>query len=287
MNPSPIECVQPDSAQNGRFRWSASRLKRLLQCPRQFRYVYVDGLPTAITAPLAFGRVIHQVVCAAHEAQMTSGVLPPPEELLSRFDAGWEEALAGEEIVFRASHPAPERYVRQGHEVLRVFHAQNLDTTPPLAVELTFEVELSGHLVRGVIDRLDEVTTSDGERVLLIVDYKSGNRKPSQSEADSDLQLTLYAQAVEMWLGLPVGGVEFHALRDGTQITSTRSRHHFSWLGEVFAYGEHVRERGEYAPCPGFWCRWCDFQTQCQAEGLPSTKGLALAQGGENDGLRR
>lgn len=281
MNSSPTEPVQTETLQTGRFRWSASRLKRLLQCPRQFRYVYIEGLPTLTTAPLAFGRVIHEVVCAAHEAQMTGDVLPPPEELLARFDAGWEEVLAGEEILFRASHPAPERYQRQGHETLRVFHAQNLDAAPPLAVELAFEVEIGPHLVRGVIDRVDEMTGHDGERRLLIVDYKSGARKPNQNEADSDLQLTLYAQALETWLDLPVEAVEFHALRDGSRFASTRNRHHFRWLGEVFAYGEHVRERGEYPPCPGFWCRWCDFQKECQAEGLP------LAQGGENDGLRR
>ncbi len=275
------ESLPSEVAHTGRFRWSASRLKRLLQCPRQFRYMYIEGLPTLTTAPLAFGRVIHEVVCAAHEAQMTSGGLPAPEALLARFDAGWEEILARQEILFRASHPAPERYVKQGHETLRVFHALNQKAAPPLAVELAFEVEIGPHQVRGVIDRVDEVTGHDAERGLLIVDYKSGARKPNQSEADSDLQLTLYAQALEMWLELPVGGVEFHALRDGSRFASTRNRHHFAWLGEVFAYGEHLRERGEYPPCPGFWCRWCDFQRECQAEGLPLTKG------GESDGLRR
>lgn len=283
MNPSSFT----EPVQTGRFTWSASRLKRLLQCPRQFRYVYVDGLPTTLTAPLAFGRLIHEVVCAAHEAHMTHGSLPSREELLLRFDAGWEAILVGEKVLFRASHPTPERYLRQGHELLRVFHALNRDAAPPLAVELAFEVEIGAYLVRGVIDRVDEVVGSDGERMLLIVDYKSGTRKPSQSEAESDLQLTLYAQAVEMWLDLPVGGVEFHALRDGTRFASTRSRHHFGWLQEVLAYGEHVRERAEYPPCPGFWCRWCDFQRECQAEGLPSDEGLPMPQGGESDGLSR
>lgn len=286
MNPSSLtEPVQTDSPRTGRFTWSASRLKRLLQCPRQFRYVYVDGLPTVLTAPLAFGRLIHEVVCAAHEAQMTGGSLPSREELLSRFDAGWGAVLAGEEVLFRASHPTPERYARQGHELLRVFHALNQSAAPPLAVELAFEVEIGPHLVRGVIDRVDEVVGDDGERMLLIVDYKSGTRKPTQSEADSDVQLTLYAQAVEVLLGLPVGGVEFHALRDGTRFASTRGLHHFGWFREVLAYAQHVRERDEYPPCPGYWCRWCDFQSQCQAEGLPSDEGLPMPLGGESDGL--
>lgn len=275
------EPLPSEFAHTGRFKWSASRLKRLLQCPRQFRYVYIEGLPTATTAPLAFGRVIHEVVCAAHEAQMTDGGLPSPEALLARFDAGWEEILARQEILFRASHPAPERYVKQGHETLRVFHALNQKAAPPLAVELAFEVEIGPHLVRGVIDRVDEVTGSEGERALVIVDYKSGTRRPTQTEAHSDVQLTLYAQALEKWLALPVVGVEFHALRDGTQIASTRGPNQFHWLRDALSYGERVRAEGAYPPCPGYWCRWCDYQSQCQAEGLP------LAKGGQRDGLRR
>lgn len=205
--------------QTERFRWSASRLKRLLQCPRQFRYVYIDGLPTLTTAPLAFGRLVHEIVCAAHETHMTEGALPPKVELLARFDAGWQEILSREEVVFRASHAAPALYQTQGHELLRVFYALNHDAAPPLAVELAFEVELESHLVRGVIDRVDEVTSREGERALVVVDYKSGTRRPTQTEAHSDVQLTIYAQALEKWLALPVVGVEFHALRDGTQIT--------------------------------------------------------------------
>lgn len=263
------------------FPWSASRLKKLLQCPRQFRFAYLDRLPTQLTAPLAFGRVVHEVVCVAHEAQMTSGTLPSKPELLAQFDAKWQEILSGGEVVFRASHATPERYLTQGHELLRIFHTLNQDATPPLAVELAFEVELEGHLVHGVIDRVDEVTGTEGERALLIVDYKSGNRKPTATEVQSDVQLTLYAQALQTWLDLPVAGVEFHTLRDGTRLASIREQGHFDWLREALCYSERVRESSEYPPCPGYWCRWCDFQSQCQAEGLPLTKG------GEVDGLRR
>ncbi len=257
--------------EEGRFPWSASRLKKLLLCPRQFRFAYLDRLPTIVTAPLAFGRAVHEAVRAAHEEQMTCGSLPQVQEMLARFDDLWSEALDGD-VLFRPSHPQPERYRTMGHEALRVFHALNADSAPPLAVELPFEVEVPGEdetfLLRGIIDRVDETVSSSGEATLVVVDYKSGSRKPTPEEATSDLQLTLYALALRQMLVLPVERVEFHLLRDGLVMASSRDEAAFEHLlGELLPYASQTLRSGQFKPCPGFWCRWCDFQVPCRKGG--------------------
>lgn len=282
-NPTSTPAI--DVPQVEKFKWSASRLKRLLQCPRQFRYVYLDGLPIVVTAPLAFGQTMHEVICRAHEVQMESGELPPLSELLPRFDALWEKALSEQEPLFRPSHPTPERYVTIGHEMLRVFHAGNRECEAPLAVEVPFEIEVDigpareagtqrsdreareTVVVRGVIDRLDEVCFESGESALVVVDYKSGQKKPSGAEVEEDPQLTVYALAASQWLGLPVERVEIHFLRDGLTLPSQRSQGSLDWLRrQVLPYAQRSIERGHFPPSPGYWCRFCDFQSQCQAE---------------------
>jgi ATP-dependent helicase/DNAse subunit B len=269
-----------EAPQIGRFKWSASRLKRLLQCPRQFRYVYLDGLPTLVTAPLVFGQTMHEVICRAHEAQMESGQLPPLSELLPRFDALWEQALEEQEPLFRPSHPTPERYATTGHEMLRVFHAGNRDSEAPLAVEAPFEIEVEMRnqegvgaqgsetvMLRGVIDRLDEVRLASGESALVVVDYKSGQKKPSAFEVEEGTQLTVYALAASQWLGLPVERVEIHFLRDGLTLPSQRHQSSLDWLRrQVLPYAQSTLERGHFPPSPGYWCRYCDFSRQCQEE---------------------
>jgi RecB family exonuclease len=116
---------------------------------------------------------------------------------------------------------------------------------------------------------VDEVQSASGETALVVVDYKSGNRKPTPREAQSDLQLTVYALALDEMLGLPVERVEFHFLRDGLTLESGRDEEAFNWLlGEVLGYASAAVERGRYPACPGYWCRWCDYQLQCQAEGI-------------------
>ncbi len=269
------------------FPWSASRLKKLLVCPRQFRFAYIDRLPTVTTAPLAFGRAVHDAIKCAHEEQMVTGTLPPVGEVIGRFDTLWEEALSGE-VLFRPSHPAPDRYRTMGHEALRVFHDLNRDAAPPLAVELPFEVEIVGdddetYLLRGIIDRVDEVRTGTGNNALVVVDYKSGSRKLKIEEAQNDLQLTLYALAVQRMLNMSVERVEFHLLRDGQVLASGRGEMAFGHLRrEVLPYAEKTLREGEFRPCPGYWCRWCDFQQPCQKEGIYLEQPKL---GGKVDGL--
>jgi len=280
-----------DAEQEARFPWSASRLKKMLLCPRQFRFAYVDRLPTVTTAPLAFGRAVHEAVRYAHEEQMMGGTLPPIRSLLEWFDELWTVAQE-EEVLFRPSHPTSYAYQTMGHEALRVFHALNGNAAPPLAVELPFEVEVRGRnaqgeeemfLLRGIVDRVDEVVTARGESALVVVDYKSGSRKPKPEEAQGDVQLTLYSLALRQMLGIRVERVEFHLLRDGQVLASERHNAALDHLThELLPYASETMVKGEFKPCPGYWCRWCDFQEPCYQEGF-----LLETSGGEADGLRR
>lgn len=283
--------LNPTSAAAGkeRMKWSASRLKMLLQCPRKFRYAYIDGLPRAVTAPLVFGQTMHEAVRQAHEAQMTDGKFPPVTQLIELFDGAWQGALDQARPLFGAHHPTPERYAAMGHEMLRLFHRTQAHRVP-LLVEFPFEIEVAGHRLCGLIDRVDEVHTASGEPALVVVDYKSGSRRPTKAEAEGDLQLTVYALALREVLGLRVERVEFHSLRDGIVLESERDEAAFGWLlGEVLGYASRTVERERYPACQGYWCRWCDFQEQCQAEGIATGRLGEDADDREvnRDGIRR
>ena len=65
-------------------------------------------------------------------------------------------------------------------------------------------------LLAGKIDRVDRIGTGDAAG-LLVVDYKTG-RLPTAADVltGHDLQLALYAQAVEAMLGEPCAGGAYH-----------------------------------------------------------------------------
>ena len=242
--------------------WSATRLKTLLLCPRQFKYQYVDLIPSVPTSPLVFGRVLHETLCFLHERQMAEGRLPSIAEVLLHFDRLWSRALDEEHPFFRIGAPSPEAHMTIAHEVLRAFVSAQEKSRPPLVAELAFEVQAAGHTLCGIIDRVDE-----GESGLIIVDFKSGQRKPPLAEVERDLQLTLYAFAARQVLGQPVERVVYYHLRDGSELISIRDASHFDWLLEtVLPHAVQMLDRRQFPPHYGYWCNWCDFRNLCRAQ---------------------
>lgn len=260
--------------------WSASRLKMLLRCPRQFRYCYLDGIPSLVTAPLAFGKTVHEVLRVAGETHMESGELPTIPELVREFAVAWKHQCEdssehGEKpIFFGPTHAGYDEYLLLGGQMLERFYGRYAHRPPPLAVELAFEIPFGERTLVGFIDRVEEENGG-----LVVVDYKTGKRKPTPREASEDLQLTVYALAVRETLGQDAVRVEFHSLRDGSAITSQRDETALACLlGEVRAFAENALAQGTFPPCPGYYCRFCDYRELCEAE--------TLAKRGDFDGLR-
>ena len=248
--------------QTGMGRWSATRLKTYLTCPRQFRYAYVDAIPSIPTAPLVFGRTLHEVLCFGHERQMQEGRFPSVIELLARFDTLWQNALAKEYPFFRSGAPTPQQLETTGHEILRAYLSAPENAAPPLAAELAFEVKVGDIRLAGIVDRVDE-----GEAGLVIVDFKSGTRKPKEADLASDLQFTLYAFAIGRMMGKRVERVVHYHLRDGSRFNVMPTDEQFAWLlDEVVPHVAGGVAREEFAPRAGFWCNWCDFRELCRAE---------------------
>lgn len=242
--------------------WSATRLKSLLLCPRQFRYAYVDLIPAVPTAPLVFGRVLHETLLFIHQRQMDGQELPVAGETLLRFDALWQQALEEENPLFRAGAPDSAQHAKLGHEILRGYLHSVEGTKPPLAAELTFEIAVGDEKLRGVIDRIDE--QDDG---LVIVDFKSGARKLSAQEIERDLQLTVYAFAAHQVYGCPTARVAQFYLRDGTYLRSLRGPADFAWLvEEILPHARRVLSDNQYPAHTGYWCNWCDYREVCKAE---------------------
>lgn len=242
--------------------WSATRLKSLLLCPRQFKFAYVDLIPAVPTAPLVFGRVLHEALLFIHQRQMDNHELPQAGETLLRFDALWQQALEEERPFFRAGAPSPAQHTKVGHEILRGYLRLIEGTAPPMAAELSFEIAVGEEKLCGVIDRIDE--QEDG---LVIVDFKSGTRKLTPQEVERDLQLTVYAFAAQQLYGRPTARVAQLYLRDGTLLRSLRGPDDFAWLtDEVLPYARRVMEQEQYPARVGHWCNWCDFREICRLQ---------------------
>lgn len=275
---SPLPMEQAVKVESAPMVWSASRLKKYLTCPRQFQYCYIDGLAAVPGALLVLGRVLHETILYLHEEQMITGKLPPLLQILEEFDSLWRRGLQTETPFFRSGGPSAEQSATAGREMLRLYHHEQKGKSPPLLVEMPFEVMAGDYRICGVIDRIDR-----GETGLIVTDFKSG-RKAAKGEIERDLQLTLYAYAAEQVLGLPVETVAWHFLKDGTVLRETRTPEQCADLIEnLLPHVAMAVERGEFDLRPGYWCRWCDYREVCRAEN-PLPAPTSEIEGEENDG---
>jgi len=114
-----------------------------------------------------------------------------------------------------------------------------------------------------VLGRIDQVNRIRGDEVE-VVDYKTGRAK-SQKDADSSLQLSLYALATREVLELKPERLTFYNLTTNEAVTSERDEKALAKAREAVATTADLIRAGEYPAKPGFICGYCDFRPLCPA----------------------
>jgi RecB family exonuclease len=241
-----------------------------LRCPRQYRYRYVDQIPTLFTGALAFGQAIHG---ALHKAQMwgiEQGEPPSEEVAYNEFLRLWEKAMAEQEPSFKDDGEIGE-YLRLAKLMICGYAEAHRERPTPILVEYPFELTLeTAHdatvVLQGIIDRVEE----DCEG-MVIVDYKTGKRKPSPRQLRSNLQLAIYALAATQIFEEAVTSAVYYHLRDQTLLRANFAGDDLRALEEETLPGVAAGiALGSFEPRVGYWCRFCDYRTLCLDEGPDS-----------------
>jgi RecB family exonuclease len=246
------------------FACTPSRLTSWLDCPRRYRFAYVDR-----PAPAKGPAWAHNSVGAvAHLALAQWWDLP----LAARTPAGARALVDGawSPVGFADAGQAERWRTWTGDMVQR--YAGTLDPLrEPRGVERTAAFTTPRLAVSGRIDRVDE--RADG---LVVVDYKTGRSVLTQDDARGSLALALYVLAVRRTLRRPCASVELHHLPTGAVLhwehTEESLQRHLRRAEEIAA---EITSATDYPERPSSLCGWCDFVRVCPA-------GLA-ASGGPKD----
>lgn len=167
---------------------SPSQAERYLACPRRYVLERRLGVTGGDLRYARFGQLIHSILETVERHAMKDG----------RPHAALDEALAETERVFatEADFGTPEMtraWSRGAVDLLTRLYDNwpGSDTSPPLALEHTVELEVGGVLWTGRIDRIEE---RDGGTV--VVDYKT-SKNLNVGEVAQSLQLGFYVLALE------------------------------------------------------------------------------------------
>ena len=251
------------------FVCTPSKLAAFEDCPRRYRYSYVDR-PTPAKGP-AWAH--NSLGASVHTALKNWYALPParrePGALPTLLKATWVREgyrdVDQERVAYRRALEWLERYVA------------GLDPADePLGVERVVATKTAVLAFNGRADRIDARRGEAGPEAV-IVDYKTGRSGLDSDDARGSRALALYAYAAERVFRRPCRRVELHHLPTGTIATHEHTEQslarHLSraedTARDIVAAEKAVAAGGdpdqEFPTRPGSLCSWCDFKRTCPA----------------------
>lgn len=179
---------------------SYSSIACYLQCPLKWRFHYIDQLPEEfVSTSLVFGHAIHESVAAFLNASLSGDSLSPDEMLMVYLNA-WRESNG---VEIRCSNgDSEEKLLKKAQDLLTLWHGRQDGMTEVLGVEEGFSVDMAELAdypsldVPPLIGYVDHIIKQPDGSIALI-DLKTAARKPSQAQADQNLQLTAYSLGAE------------------------------------------------------------------------------------------
>lgn len=259
--------------------WAASPSKLLafLDCPRRYRMAYLDHPRPAARPP----RAHTSLGVAVHNALRDWWDLPKPTpeaggRLVERawIDVGFRDAEQSRRWRERMS-AAVEAYLARAGSTVR-----------PVGIERTVSFVSEDLRVTGRVDRIDD---RDGE--LVVVDYKTSRREPTDDDARTSLPLALYAAAVWRMFRRPVRRVELHHVPSGAvavhEHTGESIGRHVERARAIMRdarradadFARHGADSALFPAVTGPLCGWCDLRAHCpqgQAAGPEKSDWAAL-----------
>ncbi|KKQ74400.1 MAG: hypothetical protein US95_C0026G0005 [Candidatus Woesebacteria bacterium GW2011_GWB1_38_5] len=162
---------------------SYSQIETFKICPLHYKLKYIYKLPTPPSSSQSFGNSFHQVMKEFYDV-VKKGEKPNLDLMYKILEGKWISDGYTSKAHETRSYEKIKKFLK--HYLENLFDPKVL----PIQTEQPFTVIMDNLKVGGKIDRVDH--NGNG---IHIIDYKTGANPITQKEADSDLQLSIYALA--------------------------------------------------------------------------------------------
>ncbi len=252
-------------AKNKPMTFSYSKLSTYKECPRRYKFKYIEKIPGTARHYFAFGNAVHSALEYMHSQKS----MPTATEVMAAFTVPWDAKDWRD-----AGYPYKEAYARarmDGAMMLKEYHAKHKDAET-FATEYRTDVLVDGLLVRIIADRIQHL----GAGTLRILDYKTGKNVTRTPE-----QLQMYQKIVECdpKLLAMVKSVDKKIKKVKVHETvfihvPTLQEYPFprykpteikTFWADVLKVAKNIKgEKFDPTPCDRA-CKWCDYKTRCPA----------------------
>lgn len=234
---------------------SASAIETYEKCPQKYLFSRAWSIKSGPSAATTFGNVMHTTIRQFIGA-LRKGLRLAFEDVAAIFRREWTSAG------FEDRHQE-ELYLADGVAQLRAFYDGHIDSgAHVIAQEKAFALHCdNGVELTGRMDQINRLAPGEVE----IIDYKTGKPK-SESQAQKDLQLSIYALAARELLDLDPVRLVYYNLQDNRCVAASRDQ---GQLQQVRATLQEIASdirAGEFPPRPGFVCKNCEYSPLCPTQ---------------------
>jgi putative RecB family exonuclease len=251
------------------FVCSPSKLGAFTDCPRRYRFSYVDRPTPPKGPPWAHNSLGASVHTALNNWFALAAERRVPGSLPTLLKATWVREGYRDVDQERAAYQQALRWLES--------YVATLDPAEePLGVERVVATKTAVLAFNGRADRIDSRVGPEGPEAV-IVDYKTGRSGLDADDARGSQALALYAYAAQRVFRRPCHRVELHHLPTGTvashehteESLARQLRRAEETAQDIVAAEKAVAAGADpdeaFPAQPGALCGWCDFRRSCSA----------------------
>jgi len=262
--------------------YSHSRLSSFENCPRQFRYRYIEKIKTTAEGIEAYvGKRVHEILERLYHHVARHRRPPSLAQVQERFQKDWLLHWHSDIQIVRVENEV-DHYKDMGGRCLENYYRSHypFDDGQTVGIEENIQLRLDPdgrYQLRGIVDRI--VRRHEGRYE--IHDYKTSGYLPPKKRIEADRQLALYQIGLEQrYTDVHEVELVWHYLKFNKTLVSRRTPAQLDELrSSTMELIDTIESATEHPANPGPLCRWCDYRGICPDVRADARPG-AIAPGG-------
>lgn len=255
---------------------SPSAIKTYMRCPKQFEFAYIKGMKRPPNLKMVFGSSVHKGLETNYAHKFLKKRDLKVSDVQDAFVTDIRTRVKKEGVA--ATKAEIGASVDEGTLIIAKYQADVAPHVQPVMapeIELIAAVPGAKRKLRGFIDLVADVRTKftfgeSGWKKNVLRDTKTTARMYTQEQADTDIQLTIYAYLLKVVKKIIPTRVQFDVIvrkrpqAECKTVSSDRGQEHFKRMEDQFKGIEASIRAGVFYPTDNHQtCSWCGYAALC------------------------